>query len=190
MLDKSPCLTSILRSDNNYVYHECIYVTRSGCGNPKIFRCTLCASGWTPLSKFLNPPLVTTNVLIPILAYHMAGKFDREFNLVVWQIQRRHCQNSTDINLIFVRCGLLCCLRMALLIHFAWELSVFSNFSFEHSRTPSGKETVTGVQVVTASQVQSIGVGGRPFRPAHNRPLNRSSRGTYLQVHGEQAVRS
>ena len=30
-------------------------------------------------------------------------------------------------------------------------------FFFEHNRTPSGKKTVTGVQVVTASQVQSIG---------------------------------
>ena len=37
---------------------------------------------------------------------------------------------------------------------------------FEHNHTPSGKKTVTGVQVVTASQVQSISVGGRPFRPA------------------------
>ena len=33
---------------------------------------------------------------------------------------------------------------------------------------PSGKKTVTGVQVVTATQVQSIGCsGGRPFHPAH-----------------------
>ena len=27
----------------------------------------------------------------------------------------------------------------------------------EHNRTPSGKKTVTGVQVITASQAQSIG---------------------------------
>ena len=27
---------------------------------------------------------------------------------------------------------------------------------YEHNRTPSGKKTVTGVQVVTASEVQSI----------------------------------
>ena len=35
--------------DNNYACHECIYVTESGCGNPKIF-------GWRPLAKpsFLN----------------------------------------------------------------------------------------------------------------------------------------
>ena len=38
--------------------HECIHATGSGRGNPKIFRCALRASGWTPLSKFLNPPLL------------------------------------------------------------------------------------------------------------------------------------
>ena len=32
-----------------------IYVTGSGHGNPQIFGCVLHASGWTPLSKFLNP---------------------------------------------------------------------------------------------------------------------------------------
>ena len=37
--------------------YECIYVTGSGHGNPKIFGCTSCASGWTPLSKFLDLPL-------------------------------------------------------------------------------------------------------------------------------------
>ena len=31
------------------------------------------------------------------------------------------------------------------------------------------KKAVTGVQVITASQVQIIGVVCRPFRPAHNR---------------------
>ena len=30
-------------------------------------------------------------------------------------------------------------------------------FIFEHNCTPSGRKTVTGVQVITASQVQSIG---------------------------------
>ena len=29
-------------------------------------------------------------------------------------------------------------------------------FFFEHNRTSSGKKTVTGVQVITVSQVQSI----------------------------------
>ena len=33
----------------------------SGRGNPKIFGHASRASGWTPLSKFLNPPLNTTN---------------------------------------------------------------------------------------------------------------------------------
>ena len=51
---------------------------------------------------------------------------------------------------------------------------------FEHNHTPSGKKTVTGVQVITASQVQSI--GGRPFRPAHNRAISKSTRGTHFQV--------
>ena len=42
--------------DNNYVCHKCIYVTGSA-GNSKNFGHTLHASGWTSLSKFLNPPL-------------------------------------------------------------------------------------------------------------------------------------
>ena len=54
--------TSILRSDNNYVCHKRIYVTRSGRGNPKIFGCASRTSGWTPLSKFLNPPLLYSTV--------------------------------------------------------------------------------------------------------------------------------
>ena len=29
----------------------------SGRGNPKIFGCALCTRSWTPLSKFLDPPL-------------------------------------------------------------------------------------------------------------------------------------
>ena len=45
--------------NNNGVCHECIYVIGSGHGIPKIFRCTSRASGWTSLSKFLNPPLIT-----------------------------------------------------------------------------------------------------------------------------------
>ena len=40
--------------------HECIDVTRSGCGNPKFFRCALCAGGWIPFCEFLDPPLVPT----------------------------------------------------------------------------------------------------------------------------------
>ena len=42
---------------NNYMCHEWIYVTGSGWGNPKISGRASCANGWTPLSKFLNPPL-------------------------------------------------------------------------------------------------------------------------------------
>ena len=42
---------------------KCIYVTGSGCGNPKIFGHALHASGWNPLSKFLNPPLHTAVIL-------------------------------------------------------------------------------------------------------------------------------
>ena len=34
------------------------------------------------------------------------------------------------------------------------------------------------------------GVGGRPFCPAHNKPMSRSTRGTHFQVHGEQTVRA
>ena len=43
---------------NNYVCHECIHVTGIERGNPTIFGCALRASGWTPLSKFLNLPLL------------------------------------------------------------------------------------------------------------------------------------
>ena len=46
----------------------------------------------------------------------------------------------------------------------------------------SGKKTVTGVQVVTASQVQSIGCRWQAIHPAHNRLLSRSTRGTHFQV--------
>ena len=28
---------SLASYDNNYVCHKCIYVTRNGCGNPKLF---------------------------------------------------------------------------------------------------------------------------------------------------------
>ena len=41
---------------------------------------------------------------------------------------------------------------------------------FPHNRTSNGKEMVTGVQLVTTSQVQIIGcihVGGRPFHLEH-----------------------
>ena len=39
-----------------------------------------------------------------------------------------------------------------------WTWARFPGFYyiFEHNRTPSGKKTVTGVQVISASQVQSI----------------------------------
>ena len=43
--------------NNSLASYQSVAVTRSGRGNPKIFLCALCASGWTPLSKFLNPPL-------------------------------------------------------------------------------------------------------------------------------------
>ena len=50
-----PILNNSLASyDNNYVCHKCIYVTRNGHDNPKIFGR---AATWTPLSKCLNPPL-------------------------------------------------------------------------------------------------------------------------------------
>ena len=37
--------------------HECIHVTKSGRGNSKILGRASRAIGWTPLSKFLDPPL-------------------------------------------------------------------------------------------------------------------------------------
>ena len=45
---------SLASYNNNYVCHKCIYVTGNGRGNPKIFSR---AAAWTPLSKYLNPPL-------------------------------------------------------------------------------------------------------------------------------------
>ena len=43
---------SLASYDNNYVCHECISMTRSGGGNPKIFGCALCASGLNPFLNF------------------------------------------------------------------------------------------------------------------------------------------
>ena len=57
-----------------------------------------------------------------------------------------------------------------------------SFYFFEHNHTPSGKKTVIGVQVTTASQVQSIGCKWQTIHPAHNRALSRSTRGTHFQV--------
>ena len=37
-------------------------------------------------------------------------------------------------------------------------------YYYEHNRTPSGKKRVTGVQVVTASEVQSIGYRWQAMR--------------------------
>ena len=45
----------ISRSNSN---HKCIHVTRIGAWQPKNFSCASRTSGWTPLTKFLNPPLV------------------------------------------------------------------------------------------------------------------------------------
>ena len=61
-----------------------------------------------------------------------------------------------------------------------------SFFFFEHNCTPSGKKMVTGVQVITASQVQSIGCRWQAILSCpHNRVLSRSSRGTHFQIfHG------
>ena len=47
---------------------------------------------------------------------------------------------------------------------------------------------MTGVQVVTASQVQSIECTWQD--PAHNKLLSRSTTGTHFQVHGEHAAKA
>ena len=44
-------------SDNNYVCCDCVNVPEVGVATPKNLECASCASGWTPLSKFLDPPL-------------------------------------------------------------------------------------------------------------------------------------
>ena len=54
--------------------------------------------------------------------------------------------------------------KQLLLFYFA--IVYFLLLLFEHNHTPSGKKTVTGMHVVTTSQV---GAGRRPFCPAHNR---------------------
>ena len=43
--------------------HKCISVTESGRGNSKFSECASCASGWTPLPKFLDPPLLLRTAL-------------------------------------------------------------------------------------------------------------------------------
>ena len=52
-------LTSYLpvSSDNNYVCYECVNGPEVGVASQKILECASCPSGWTPLSKFLDPPL-------------------------------------------------------------------------------------------------------------------------------------
>ena len=66
------------------------------------------------------------------------------------------------------------------MVHFIFSFcgNVFFFFFSEHNRTPSGKKTVTGVQVITAYQVQSIGCRWQVPVTA----LSRSARGTHFQV--------
>ena len=45
----------------------------------------------------------------------------------------------------------------------------------EHNHTPSGDWSA-------GDNYTESGVGGRPFRPAHNRAISRSTRGTHFQV--------
>ena len=54
-------------SDNNYVCYECVITYRKSAWQPKFFECASCASGWNPLSKFLDPPLQCHTTLL-----HMA----------------------------------------------------------------------------------------------------------------------
>ena len=58
----------------------------------------------------------------------------------------------------------------------------FFFFLFEHNCSPSGKKTVTGVQVITASQVQSIGCRWQALLILPITALSRSTRGTHFQV--------
>ena len=43
--------------NNSLASYQSVVMSESGRGNPNIFGCASCASGWTPLSKFLNLPL-------------------------------------------------------------------------------------------------------------------------------------
>ena len=62
------------------------YMTESGCGNPKIFGHTSRASGWTPLSKFLNPPLLRSGKLFTYSICVWAGSVLSLANaLYTWQ---------------------------------------------------------------------------------------------------------
>ena len=55
---------SLASYDNNYMCHECIYVTKSGHGNPKFLPALRApVAELQPLSKFLNPPLVGLNIV-------------------------------------------------------------------------------------------------------------------------------
>ena len=42
--------------------------------------------------------------------------------------------------------------------------------------------TSVGTQGISILRTQVSGIGGRPFHPAHNRALSRSTRGTHFQV--------
>ena len=63
-------------------------VTESGRGKPKICERTLLTSGWTPLSKFLNPPLLSLHLFI--------SPFIRSFKLVPENLLFPFMQESTE----------------------------------------------------------------------------------------------
>jgi len=44
----------------------CALTSGSGHGNPKIFGCASCTRSWTPLSKFLDPPLIRLHLVTDI----------------------------------------------------------------------------------------------------------------------------
>ena len=60
-------------------------------------------------------------------------------------------------------------------------------FLFEHSRTQSEKKSVTGVQVVTVSQVQNIECRWQAILSC---PWETFQQITHFQVHDEQAARA
>ena len=66
--------------------------------------------------------------------------------------------------------GLMIRVRSSTWGNTSFSLSFFFLFFFEHNYTPSGKKTVTGMQVVTTSQGANyrVQVEGH-FVPAHNR---------------------
>jgi len=72
----------------------------SGRGNPKIFGCVSCTRSWTPLSKFLDPPLkhlgiwITSNLSWSKQVNEVCYKARQKVSILFWK-HYQHTSTST-----------------------------------------------------------------------------------------------